>query len=84
MNVMETEVKYLIKDVNLVQLTEWLNTFFSRKKSGEEFSVSDTQGYIRRGHLPAYLGGHSIKIDLTRVKGVRCYSVIDSESQIKK
>lgn len=75
---MSSEKKYLVKDVNLVQLTEWLNSFYGVKKSGEEFTVSDCQGYTKRKLVPAYLGGHEIEISLDRVRGVRSYSVIDN------
>lgn len=75
---MKEEKKYLVKDVNLIALTEWCNETFQTKKSGEEFSVSDVQGYVRRGYLPAYLGGQIIETCSTKVRGVKSYSVVEN------
>lgn len=67
--------EYLIENVNLISLTKWFNTFFGLKKSGEEFRVTDVQGYTRRGNVPAYLGGQIIETSSDIVQGVKSYSV---------
>lgn len=72
------EKKYVIKNVSLTYLTEWLNKTYCIKKSGEAFTVSDAQGYVRRGYLPTYLGGHFIEVDSSLVQGVRSYSIVEN------
>lgn len=32
-----------------------------RKRGGGEFTISDIQGYVKRGKFPKYLGGMEIK-----------------------
>jgi len=64
------------KDFTLTQLTNFLNEKFGKKKSGVPFTVSDVQGYIRRGYLPPYLGGNEIMpLDL-RFAGVKVYRLL--------
>ena len=48
------------KHFSLQSLLEKLNQNCS-KKSGAKFTAQDLQGYISRGGLPSYLGGHSLK-----------------------
>lgn len=50
----------ILCNVNLTYIVTWLNEN-KEKKSGKEFTVSDVQGYIKRGRIPVYLGGNSIK-----------------------
>ena len=53
-----------MKDKNLMTLTslkEWLNEK-KTKKTNNKFTVSDVQGYIKRGKLPDYLGGNLIEL----------------------
>ena len=70
---------YLVENVSLTTLVEWLNKEYVIKKSGEPFTTSDVQGYINRGYLPRYLGGHTIKVDSSLVKGVNSYSIIPNK-----
>jgi hypothetical protein len=67
--------KFLVTDVNFSELVKWLNEKFKWKKSGYPFTISDVQGYIKRGHLPSYIGGHQITVDKQKVRGVSSYSV---------
>jgi len=80
---MNSEKQYLVENLNLVSLVEWFNQYYAVKKSGEEFNVSDIQGYVCRKRVPAYLGGEEIEINLEKVKGVRCYSIVKNEYQGK-
>lgn len=57
----------LIKRLTLTAITSWLNENFS-KKNNKDFTISDVQGYIRRGRLPGYLGGNKIEL----VKEITC------------
>lgn len=75
---MTNEKKYLVENLNLVSLVEWFNQYYAVKKSGEEFTVSDIQGYVKRKQVPAYLGGHEIEISSDRIKGIRSYSIVDN------
>lgn len=59
--------------VTLTVLTKHLNTT-KAKKSGEPFTTSDVQGYIRRGRLPNYLGGQTITLS-TEIEGVKLYNI---------
>lgn len=45
---------------NLTTLTDYLNKKYLRKKSGKAFNRTDVQGYIKRGHLPEYIGNINI------------------------
>lgn len=45
---------------NLTTLTDYLNKKYQHKKSGKPFNRTDVQGYIKRGHLPEYMGNISI------------------------
>ena len=49
----------LLKHATLTSLVKYLNENMT-KKTHNEFTVSDVQAYIRRGHLPVYLGGNII------------------------
>ena len=65
-----------MKDKNLMTLTslkEWLNEK-KTKKTNNKFTVSDVQGYIKRGKLPDYLGGNLIELYYL-VKGVKTYII---------
>lgn len=39
-------------------LRDHLNDKFKEKKTGKIFSDQDVESYLRRGHLPKYLGGN--------------------------
>lgn len=62
----------------LTSLTAWLNDNVEKKNSKpgkEKFSISDVQGYIRRGYLPAYIKkGYQIRIEnIMDVPGAKLY-----------
>lgn len=53
---------------NLTELTIYLNANFKKEKRGrqyvsQEFTLSDVQGYIKRGYLPLYLK-EDVKINI--------------------
>jgi len=64
---------HIKSNVTLTVLTKHLNAI-TKKKSGEPFSTSDVQGYIRRGRFPNYLGGQTIILS-TEIEGVKLYNV---------
>lgn len=68
-------MKYIVETnkVTLTTLTHYLNAHM-QKKTGVPFTVSDVQGYIKRGRLPLYLGHYKI-ILLNEIKGVKLYTV---------
>lgn len=41
----------------LTALAAFLNKSDFKKESGEPYTAMDVQKYLRRGHLPEYLGG---------------------------
>ena len=53
-------MSYLVKNLNLTQLTKYLADNF-KKESTLNISISDVQGYVRRGHLPEYMGLNTIE-----------------------
>jgi len=52
---------FIVKNLTLTAMTNWLNEVFKEKSSGQKFQHYDVQGYIRRGKLPDYLGGNEIE-----------------------
>ncbi len=68
------ENKYFVRYETLTTLTKWLNAHFGEKKTGENFTIADTQQYINRGYLPAYLGGHKIEKEHT-VTSINLYKI---------
>ncbi len=44
-------------NLSMTGILKYLISKHEVKKSGKEFKLPDIQGYIRRGALPAYLGG---------------------------
>ncbi len=68
--------KYVLEKVTMVGILTWLNENRS-KKSGIDFSYSDVQGYIRRGCLPEYLGGHIIEREKDEnLKHLKIYNIV--------
>jgi hypothetical protein len=65
--------EFLVEKLNLTLLTQWLNSN-KEKKTGKEFTISDTQSYIKRGKLPLYLGCNRIVLDKS-IKGVKLYNI---------
>ena len=63
----------MVSNLSLTQLRNHLNVYFI-KKSGTKFTISDVQGYIRRGHLPKYLGNQDITLN-QKFKGIKIYNV---------
>ena len=63
----------LKKNTTLTGLVKFLNTSM-KKKSGKKFTIGDAQGYIKRGHLPLYLGGNEIR-ESKAVEGLKLYNL---------
>jgi len=59
--------------MTLTALVKFLNET-KEKKTGTKFSASDIQAYIRRGHLPKYLGNNEI-LTSNAYDGVTLYSI---------
>lgn len=70
----------------LTALTEYLNSNFKKNgyKDDERFSVSDVQGYIKRGCLPSYIKkGYQIQIvKFMDIPGAKLYRL--KEVKIRK
>ncbi len=66
-------MKYIYENLTLTTFTNILNDKY-KKKSGSLFTTGDTQGYIKRGKLPIYLGGNEI-IENSKIKGVKLYNI---------
>lgn len=60
-------------NLTLTELTKFLNSHYT-KKTGEKFTTGDTQGYIRRGSLPDYMGEVSIEKN-DSIPGVKLYNL---------
>lgn len=63
----------MVTNLSLTKLRDYLNENLI-KKSGTKFTISDVQGYIRRGHLPKYLGNQDILLN-NKFKGIKIYNV---------
>jgi hypothetical protein len=77
------EEKYLVKDVNLSGLTEWMNENFT-KADGSLFSRRDIQSYANRKHLPMYLGGYMIECPPRKHCTIKLYNVLTETAVIKR
>ena len=67
--------EYEVKDLTLTELTKFLNQNKNFKKlNGQDFTISDVQSYINRGHLPSYMGKNKI-ILVSKIKGVKLYKL---------
>jgi hypothetical protein len=62
-----------VNSFTLTTLVKFLNSE-KVKKSGNKFTISDAQGYIRRGHLPKYLGGSCISLN-DSIEGIKLYNI---------
>lgn len=70
----------------LTALTDYLNQNFKKNgyKQDDKFSVSDVQGYIKRGYLPSYIKkGYQIQIvKFLDIPGAKLYKL--KEVKIRK
>lgn len=66
---------FLLKEVTMSRICEFLNEKFKVKKSFKSFNTTDVQGYIRRGFLPSYLGGNKI-VASNRDSGAKLYNIL--------
>lgn len=67
---------YIKSNVTLTVLTKFLNAV-KVKKTGEKFTTSDVQGYVRRGRLPKYLGGQTIVLSDDKIEGIKLYNILE-------
>lgn len=72
------EKKYLIRDVNAQGLLIWLNENFI-KDNDKPFNRNDVTFYIKRGHIPEYLGGNKIVIIPKKHCTVKLYNVLAND-----
>lgn len=72
------EKKYLIRDVNAQGLLIWLNENFIKDNS-KPFNRNDVTFYIKRGHIPEYLGGNEIVIIPKKHCTVKLYNVLAND-----
>jgi len=63
----------MLTNITLTFLVSYLNENY-KKKTGKKFTISDVQSYIRRGHLPKYLGGNIIVLN-SEIKCVKLYNL---------
>jgi hypothetical protein len=67
--------EFILKEVYLTQLTNWLNEN-KKKLSGKKFTASDVQQYIfKMQKLPEYLGGNKI-VCVSEQKYKRTYNLM--------
>lgn len=62
-------------NLTMTGILQWLTEKHKVKKSGEPFSLSDIQGYIKREQIPSYLGGY--KIERKREKYSKLYKLVE-------
>lgn len=67
---------YIKSNATLTVLTKFLNEV-TVKKTGEKFTTTDVQGYVRRGRLPKYLGGQTIVLADNKIEGIKLYNIIE-------
>jgi hypothetical protein len=67
---------YIKSNATLTVLTKFLNEV-TVKKTGEKFTTTDVQGYVRRGRLPKYLGGQNIVLADNKIEGIKLYNILE-------
>jgi len=67
---------YIKSNATLTVLTKFLNEV-TVKKTGEKFTTTDVQGYVRRGRLPKYLGGQCIVLSENKIEGIKLYNILE-------
>ncbi len=68
-------VEYLVENLTLTGLTDYLNENGFKKFSGKAFTTNDMFQYLRLGHLPHYMGGNKIDESDLKVSGIKLYSL---------
>ena len=69
-------VDYLVENVNLTGLTNWLNENEDFKKQNDKsFTTNDVFTYIRLGHLPYYMGGNKVEDSEVKITGFKLYNL---------
>lgn len=56
----QEESNIIIENLSLMGILRYLEEKHVQKKSGNAFLIQDIEGYILRGNIPQYLGGHLI------------------------
>jgi hypothetical protein len=63
-------------------LRDELNKKFSKKKTGQSFTVTDVEAYVSRGYLPKYMGYNIIEEVLNPIKSnYKVYKVLNEKYQ---
>ena len=68
-------VEYLVENLTLTKLTDYLNENGFKKLSGKAFTTNDTRQYILLSHIPHYMGGNKIDEGDMKISGVNLYSL---------
>lgn len=65
----------LVSKITMSKMVEFLNDSGKKKQSGEPFTVSDVQSYVRRGSLPKHMGGNII--EKCNIPNVKLYNIVE-------
>lgn len=71
--------KYILEEVTLSTLKDWLNENFKKREDCviTDFKLGDVIAYVRRGYLPRYIGGNKIETKVLKTdKRVKLYNVL--------
>lgn len=69
--------KIIQENLSLTGILKWLEEIYKVKKTNKPFSLQDAEGYLNRGYIPKYMGGHFIeKVDN---KYSKLYNVIRND-----
>ena len=73
---MEKRKQYLVKNLPLMSLRDWLNELIALDE-GKKFTVGNVQGYIRRGKIPKKFGNGGMLIERAKFddQRVKLYNV---------
>lgn len=66
------------RDFTLTALAEHLNSIYGSKSSGAPFTAIDVQKYVKRGHLPEYIGGNSVEEIRDDNMGIKMVRILDN------
>lgn len=67
--------KYILEEVTMTRMVEFLNKNYKQKRSLKPFNTTDAQGYIKRGALPSYMGGNRIELS-KKDTGTKLYNIL--------
>lgn len=72
----------VLENVTLQSIRGWLkeNGFKKRNSKQKEFTLPDVWMYVRRGHLPRYMGNYVIKEKSLPYTNKKLYTIINEKS----